>query len=258
MASPYAQLEHRVRLEWGPVGAAETAPDSTYAVVVDVLSFTTTLSVAMDIGAEVLPYGWRDDSAAELARTRAATLAVGRLEARDDDQPGVVSLSPATLRESTRVERLVLPSPNGSAISFALAQGGAQVVGGCLRNRSAVAEWLAPRLLADAGASVVLVAAGERWASDDSLRPALEDLLGAGALVSALGAAGVGGWSPEASAAVYTFEAFQGSLSDVLRACGSGQELIGRGFGEDVDIAAELDRSPHVPVLRGDAFVRAQ
>jgi len=55
MASPYAQFEHRVRLEWGPVGAAETAPDSTYAVVVDVLSFTTTLSVAMDIGAEVLP-----------------------------------------------------------------------------------------------------------------------------------------------------------------------------------------------------------
>jgi hypothetical protein len=31
---PYAQLGHRVRLEWGPVGAAETAAHSTYAVVV--------------------------------------------------------------------------------------------------------------------------------------------------------------------------------------------------------------------------------
>jgi 2-phosphosulfolactate phosphatase len=64
MASPYAQRDHRVRLEWGPVGAAETAPHATYAVVVDVLSFTTTLSVAMDLGAEVLPYRWNDESAA--------------------------------------------------------------------------------------------------------------------------------------------------------------------------------------------------
>ena len=258
MASPYAQLAHRVRLEWGPVGAAETAPHSTYAVVVDVLSFSTTLSVAMDLGAEVVPYRWRNDGAAELARARGATLAVGRLEAAADPASDVVSLSPATLRESSGVERLVLPSPNGSAISFALARGGAQVVGACLRNRSAVAAWLATRLLAEADATVVVVAAGERWAGDDSLRPALEDLLGAGAVVAALGAAGVDGWSPEASAAAYTFEACQGSLSDVLRSCSSGQELIGRSFGEDVDIAAELDSSLHVPVLRDDAFVRAQ
>jgi 2-phosphosulfolactate phosphatase len=257
VASPYAQLDHRVRLEWGPVGAAETASHSTYAVVVDVLSFTTTLSVAMDIGAEVLPYRWKDEKAAELARTRAATLAVGRLEARSDPRPGVVSLSPATLRESAGVERMVLPSPNGSAISFALAKGGAQVVGASLRNRSAVAGWLASRLLADESASVVVVAAGERWDADDSLRPALEDLLGAGAVISALAAAGVDDGSPEAAAAAYTFEAFQGSLHDALRACSSGQELIGRGFGDDVDVAAELDTSPHVPVLRDDAFFRS-
>ena len=258
MGSPYAQLDHRVRLDWGPVGAAEIAPHSTYAVVVDVLSFTTTLSVAMDIGAEVLPHRWRDDSAAELARDRAATLAVGRLEARSDPRPGVVSLSPATLRASVGVERIVLPSPNGSAISFALAGGGAQVVGASLRNRSAVAEWLASRLLADERASVVLVAAGERWDADDSLRPALEDLLGAGAVISALGAAGVTDLSPEASAAAYTFEALQATLADALRACSSGQELIGRGFGDDVDVAAELDTSLHVPVLRDDAFVRSR
>jgi len=254
---PYAQLDHRVRLEWGPVGAAETAPQSTYAVVVDVLSFTTTLSVAMDLGAEVLPYSWRDEGAAELARARAATLAVGRLEARADPRPGAVSLSQATLRESVGVERLVLPSPNGSAISFALAQGGAQVVGASLRNRSAAAGWLASRLLADQEASVVVVAAGERWDADDSLRPALEDLLGAGAVISALGAAGLAGWSPEARAAAFTFDAFAQSLPDTLRACTSGQELIGRGFGEDVDVAAELDTSPHVPVLRDDIFIRA-
>jgi len=254
MGSPYAQLDHRVRLEWGPVGAAETARQSTYAVVVDVLSFTTTLSVAMDLGAEVLPYRWDDESAATFAHDRSATLAVGRLEARGD--PSVVSLSPATLRKAEGVERLVLPSPNGSAISFALARGGATVVGAALRNRSAVADWLASRLLADQDASVVLIAAGERWQADGSLRPALEDLLGAGAVVSALGAAGVLGWSPEAAAAAYTFDAVGGSLAEVLRACSSGQELIGRGFGEDVDVAAELDSSRHVPVLSGDAFIR--
>jgi 2-phosphosulfolactate phosphatase len=252
MTSPYAQLDHRVRLEWGPAGAAETAGHATYAVVVDVLSFTTTLSVAVDLGTEVLPYRWDDESAGAFAHDRGATLAAGRLEARE--APGGVSLSPATLTGG--IERLVLPSPNGSSISFALADGGARVVGAALRNRTAVADWLGERLLADPAATVVVIAAGERWGRDGSLRPALEDLLGGGAVISALGAAGVGGWSPEAAAAAYAFDAVRDSLPDVLRACSSGQELIGRGFGEDVDIAAKLDCSRHVPVLDGDAFVR--
>ncbi len=46
--------------------------------MVDVLSFTTTLSVALDRGAEVLPLPWQHESAAAFAREQRATLALGR------------------------------------------------------------------------------------------------------------------------------------------------------------------------------------
>lgn len=100
--------------------------------------------------------------------------------------------------------RLVLPSPNGSAIASATA---GTVVAACLRNATAVARWLGFRL-ADSGTAVTVIAAGERW-PDGSLRPALEDLLGAGALLSAL-CAGTGiSASPEAIAPVLHDRAFR-------------------------------------------------
>jgi len=257
MTSPYSQHPHRVRLEWGPVGAAEIVTGAAYAVVVDVLSFTTTLSVAMDLDTEVLPYRWQDDSAVAYAAERDATLAVGRLEALDETRPGFVSLSPASLRRASGLERLVLPSPNGSAISFALADGGATVVGASLRNRTAVAQWLRSRLGPDD--MVAVVAAGERWGYDGSLRPALEDLLGAGAVIDALlDRPGLAELSPETAAAVAVFRdvAARDALATTLRTCSGGKELIGYGFGDDVEVAAELDTSPWVPVLTGSAYRR--
>ncbi|WP_205855914.1 hypothetical protein [Phytoactinopolyspora endophytica] len=62
-------------MEWGRAGGEETALGATFAVVVDVLSFTTTLSVAMDQGATVYPYRWKDDSAADYAHAHDAKLA---------------------------------------------------------------------------------------------------------------------------------------------------------------------------------------
>lgn len=63
MPGPHSQDHARVRVEWGPVGAVHTLDAATTAVIVDVLSFTTTLSVAVDIGAEVYPYRWDQPSA---------------------------------------------------------------------------------------------------------------------------------------------------------------------------------------------------
>ncbi|WP_460794516.1 2-phosphosulfolactate phosphatase, partial [Nocardioides pacificus] len=163
MLSPYDQRPFRVRVEWGPVGVREVARHTTYAVVVDVLSFTTTLSVAMDHGTRVLPFRWKDERAAAHAAEHGAVLARGRFETRD--LPGVagVSLSPAALRATPGIEALVLPSPNGSAISVELAASGVEVVAAALRNRRAVAQWLAERLSTDPDATVSILAGGERW-----------------------------------------------------------------------------------------------
>lgn len=234
-----------VRMEWGPTGARSLADGTDVAVVVDVLSFTTTLTVAVERGITVHPFPWKDERAASYAVERDAVLAGPR-------GPGV-SLSSAAMLEVTGVERIVLPSPNGSAVSAGLADAGISVVGASLRNRTAVARWLAPRVAS--GASVTVVAAGERW-PDGSLRPAVEDLWGAGAVLAALVDLGHAGLSPEARVAEQAFRAVADRLPADLRDCASGRELVDGGFGADVDVAAGLDVSDAVPVLRDGAFHR--
>jgi len=261
----HSQDRHVVRLDWGP-GAAEAL--STYAVaagspvcavVVDVLSFTTCVSVAMDAGMRVHPYRWKDESAQAFADSVGATLAQPRSATRTG---GGVSLSPASIRAAGPVEDLVLPSPNGSTISAVLADAGADVVAASLRNRAAVAAWLVGWLESSGGSraqpAVVVVPAGERW-PDGTLRPAVEDLWGAGAVVAALAArlehrAGPLLLSPEAEAAGAAWLAVEERVARALRECASGRELVEQGWPSDVEIAAELDASDRVPLLVDGAF----
>jgi 2-phosphosulfolactate phosphatase len=245
----HGQAEHAVRFDWGPTGAAAVARDADVAVVVDVLSFTTTLTVAVERGMTVWPFPWKDARAAAYAEERDATLAVGRLEARDAG-PGAVSLSPAHLARVTGVERLVLPSPNGSTICATLAASGARVVGAALRNRSAVAAHVL------GGGTVAVVASGERW-PDGSLRPCAEDLWGAGAVVAALVDLGVTDLSPEARVAELSFRVVEPDLVEALHECAGGRELRAAGFDDDVGVAAQVDLSTVLPVLGGDGAFRA-
>ncbi|MEV5960233.1 2-phosphosulfolactate phosphatase [Kribbella sp. NPDC051952] len=240
MTSPYAQDGFRVGFDWGPTGAA-AVPGSIVAVV-DVLSFTTAVTVAVDLGIDVYPYRWRDETAVAYAKQYDATLAVGRSEAG----PGDISLSPATIRQAQGVERLVLPSPNGSTISQQLSDSGATVIAVSLRNRQAAADWVNTRLAADPDLKVVAIAAGERW-KDGSLRPAVEDLWGAGGFLSALQSDSL---SPEARAAAAAYRDAQPQLPAMLHDCAGGRELTQYGFAQDVAIAAELDSSSSVPVLK--------
>ncbi|MFG1816299.1 2-phosphosulfolactate phosphatase [Kribbella sp. NPDC049174] len=240
MTSPYAQDGFRVGFDWAATGAA-AVPGSITAVV-DVLSFTTAVTVAADRGIEVYPYRWRDESAVAYAKQYDAVLAVGRSEAG----PGEVSLSPVTIRQAQGIERLVLPSPNGSTICQQLSETGSTVIAVSLRNRAAAAEWVSKRLAEDPQLTVVAIAAGERW-KDGSLRPAVEDLWGAGGFLAALD---VDGFSPEARAAAAAFKDAQDDLPDLLHECAGGRELTQYGFPEDVAIAAEVDSSRSVPVLQ--------
>ena len=255
VAAAHAQRAHPIRLEWGPTGGAAVSAGADVAVVVDVLSFTTTLSIATARGTRVHPFAWKDDRAATYAAEHDAALAVGRLEARGLAVPPP-SLSPAQLLASAPVPRLVLPSPNGSSICAALraAKPGLAVVGASLRNRSAVARWLAPRLRD--GATVAFVTAGERW-PDGSLRPAVEDLWGAGAVLAALPEATRSAFSAEARHACAAYRAVADDLAAALPACASGQELVAIGFGADVAAAAELDAEDVVPALGADGFTAA-
>ncbi|MBF6465929.1 2-phosphosulfolactate phosphatase [Nocardia beijingensis] len=240
-----------VRLEWGSAGAIALGPGSACVVVVDVLSFTTSVSVAVEAGTRVLPYPWRDGGAAEFAARQGAALAVGR-RAVSERQPW--SLSPAALRRAPVAERLVLPSPNGSAISAAV--GGVPVIAACLRNASAVAGWIAGRGWGSAQQPVAVIAAGEQWPGRADLRPAVEDWLGAGAVAAALARLGAGPLSPEAHAAAVAHEGIA-DVAALIRDCSSGRELAGGGFAQDVAVATEIERSQVVPVLTDGAFADA-
>lgn len=245
MASPHDQSPSVIRLEWGLTGAQQVPAD--VAVVVDVLSFTTSTTIACARGATVWPCAWEDDRATALAAERDARLAVGRSQA----MPGDISLSPTSIAAAEPLRRLVLPSPNGSTIAAALADHGTTVVAGCLRNRTAVGAWVRERV--GEGMSVVVVPAGERW-PDGSLRPAVEDLFGAGAILEVVGLESRS--SPEALAAVAAFRAARFPWD--LRTCSSGRELIGTGYGDDVELAAQVDVDDVVPVLVEGAFEAAR
>lgn len=228
-----------VALEWGPVGAKVLAERCDVIVVIDVLSFSTALTVAVERGAKVWPHTG-GESAGQLARDIGAELAGNR-----SSHEGV-TLSPASLRHLDTDSRLVLPSPNGSTIAFASVNGSRPVVAGCLRNASAVGRFL--RGFANIG----LVPAGEQW-GDGSLRPAYEDMVGAGAIVDRLRGQDPGvDLTPEAEAAAMAFRALR-----PLELCPSGMELVERGYGEDVRIASEVDGSDAVPVLVEGRFVAA-
>ena len=255
MADVFGQGEYAVRFDWGPNGALTTRAD--LAVVVDVLSFSTTVTVAVERGMRVFPYRWQGPGAAEFAARNDAALAVGRLEALRGDAVMSPTLSPAGLLHGPAYPRLVLASPNGATIAQALDDGATTVTIGCLRNAQAVALWLAP--LVSSGRSVAVVAAGERWDADDSLRPAIEDLLGAGAVLAALMTlVGGDGFSPEASLAAEASTAGRERLATRLHDCASGRELAAKGFGADVDVAADLNSSSVVPVLVAGAFDDAE
>ena len=251
----HAQGASRVRLEWGPIGGAAISADADIVVVVDVLSFTTTLTIATARGTRVHPFAWRDERAADYARAHDAVLAVGRHEARGLALPPP-SLSPAQLLAAPPVPRLVLPSPNGSAVCARLraVRPGLSVVGASLRNRTAVGRWLTSRVAA--GAVVAVVPAGERW-PDDSLRPAVEDLWGAGAVLDALTTSD--GTldtvlSREARHARSAYRDVADALEDALLECAGGRELVAVGFGDDVRAAAALDIDEVVPLLGADGF----
>lgn len=216
MSSPFDQSRYQVRLEWGDDGLARLAA-SDVVVVVDVLRFSSTVTTRVAAG-------------------------------------GAVPLDAAAHAVSL----------NGTAISRAAAalDPAPIVLLGCLRNASAVAEAIADeQRRRGARTSIALIAGGELVPADagaaarTARRFAVEDLLGAGAIVDALGVRGIDHTSPEAAAAGEAFRGLRAATRHLLAASGSGQELAERGAHDEVRAAAELDASTSVPVLREGVFV---
>lgn len=247
------QLPYSYRFDWGIEGLRALAPNADVVIVVDVLRFTSAVSAAVEAGATVLPYRWNDDGAAAHALRHDAVLA-GR---RED---GCASLSPTDLLSAAPGTRIVLPSPNGATLAIAAAKlSSGRVLAGCLRNATATAA-CARRAVGDRG-TIAVIAAGERWGdAEGPLRPAVEDMLGAGAILAALdpsGAVAAPCCSPEARTARAAFLDARPRLYEHLVRCVSGTELTNRGWDDDVATSAALDVTDRAAELIEGAFVAA-
>jgi len=231
----FDQADYDVRLEWGRAGLHALLGVTDVFVIVDVLSFSTCVDVATTNGALVFPFAETGHAAQSFADRIDAVCAGRRGEAR-------YSLSPRTFASVPCGARIVLPSPNGATLSLGTEQ--VTTLAGCLRNATTVGR--AAQVL---GKRITVIAAGERW-SDGQLRPAVEDLLGAGAVVSALG----GHRSPEAETGQRAFETTAPRLRDTLLGSASGRQLVERGFTDDVEIAATWDVSQCAPMLVDGAY----
>lgn len=233
----YNQSGYTIRCEWGVNGIQALATECDVLIVVDVLSFSTAVNIAVEQGALIFPCAGIMDECAELAQQHSAHLA--------QKAGSTFALSPQTLLSIAPETKLVLPSPNGSTLSLSV--NNKPIIAGCLRNASAVA-----RVAQQLGETIGVIAAGERWhyGPHSPLRPSLEDMVGAGAIVHGL----TGSMSPEAQAMRAVFVQFRDSLFDCLKSCGSGVELIQKGLGEDIVLAAELDTSQTVPILRNGHY----
>lgn len=149
-------------------------------------------------------------------------------------------------------------SINGAAVARDAADA-SLVLLGSLRNASAIAAAVdAEQTRRGARTTVAVIAAGELDEPGGSLRFAVEDLFGAGAVISALTDRGHDHCSPEAVAASESFRSLRRAVKHLLNASGSGRELAERGLAADVAAAGELDASAAVPVLRDGVFVADQ
>jgi 2-phosphosulfolactate phosphatase len=247
-----------VHVEWGHTGAALAAERGDLCVIVDVLSFSTTMAIATEAGGVALAY-----SGAELdamggpssAERQLRAVVIGKERAF---VPGRYTLSPASLRSVSAGERIVFTSLNGAA-STAAAEASPEVLIGSLRNRTATAAAVAAHLRDTTAARCTIVACGEQWTSHSShsgLRPAAEDWLGAGAIARELRNAGFD-LSVEAELAASAFDQASAHLARMLSECVSGRELIERGFAEDVALAAEIDASTRTVRRTADRTERA-
>jgi 2-phosphosulfolactate phosphatase len=222
----FDQTEYDTRFEWGMAGVDALVPISDVIIIVDVLSFSTSVDIVVGRGGGVLPYDGPAEALTTFAQAKGALVA-----SKTRHSTNAYSLAPSSLVSFPAGARIVLPSLNGSVLS--LATQGLPTLAGCLRNARATAA-CANRL----GKRISVIAAGERW-QDGTLRAALEDLIGAGAVLAHLDRSR----SPEAELAVAAYDHFSRRLFDTLLACGSGKELAGLGFTEDVRLASELNAS---------------
>ncbi|MBN7793456.1 2-phosphosulfolactate phosphatase [Microbacterium esteraromaticum] len=176
------------------------------------------------------------------------------------------TMADAVAQAPIALERALAWSANGAQVAGAAARVAPVVLLGGIRNASATAR--AVMTLQERRGdrtSVSVVAAGERDA-DGRLRFAVEDQLGAGAVIAALSDLGIDHSSPEAAVSAESFRALRRGLRHLLIGSASGRELADGVASTErmladgirpatIEECAAADTTETVPALQGGVFV---
>lgn len=206
-------------------------------VVFDVLRATTTMTAALAAG--VLEIHVFPDTATVRKRAGEVGLFRGALTCGEEQclRPEGFDLgnSPGAFTREYAERTVFMSTTNGTRAILA-AQNAAQLFVGALVNASAVAS-----VLAEAGLDVTLLCAGTNG------RVAIEDVIGAGAVLAALSRKlPTVPASDAARVALHLFESAKNDLPRALAEGDGGRNVIAAGLREDIAFAASVDRFRHV------------
>ncbi|WP_431278169.1 2-phosphosulfolactate phosphatase [Leifsonia poae] len=150
-------------------------------------------------------------------------------------------LAPADAGEYLAIQELLATLPASTA-----------VVAGGLTTASVVAAWILDEQVRIGRRAMVSIVAAGSPTSGDQRRFAVEDQLGAGAVIDALAAVGIDYASPEAAVACAAFTGLRGAVAHLLTASVSGQEQIAAGrTPAEIAPYGRVDTESSVNVLRG-------
>lgn len=147
----FDQSPYTCRVEWGRRGAREAADRGDIVIVVDVLSFSSTVVSALNYGALIYPYSPNLDGK-DYAQKINAKYILGRAEAAKAGKP---TLSPVSFNEKHINRKYVLTSLNGAFCTWIASKVPALLIGSLLNASSVAAAANQLSLLMNANITVI-------------------------------------------------------------------------------------------------------
>ena len=207
------------------------APPDSFAAkavaVFDVLRASTTITAALAAGVSEIRL-FPSIDAVEAAQRGPGVLRCGERNCLRPPGFDLGNSPPEILRQCRPGQTLFMSTTNGTRAVIAAREASVLLIA-ALANASAVARELAASSL-----DVTLLCAGTNG------EPAMEDVIGAGAVMSAMG--DVTPASDRARMARRLFDHARGRLPEALAESAGGRNVIAAGLAADVEFAAALDR----------------
>jgi 2-phosphosulfolactate phosphatase len=219
-------------------------------VVIDVLRSSTSICTMLQAGAKgVIPTAGPGEAGEMWSKLgQETTVLAGEREATKIDNFQLGNSPLEFTREAVNGKNVVLCTTNGTGVFARVAKAGL-IISGALVNVSAVAA-----AVAEAGNDTIIVCAGHEGGFS------IEDTLCGGMVIDLLKNVHRCALEPNdaASLALLLYDANRSHLKEAIGRGEHGRGLTAKGFGRDVEIAAEVDSRPVLPVMRDGRLVKVE